>query len=86
MEKELVKKNMEKGKILNGRVVATKMKDTITVSVSSYKKHPKYGKFIKRDKKYLVHSPGNTHVVGEIIDIIETRPISKNKRFKVLEK
>ena len=86
MEKEIVKKNMENGKILNGEVVSTKMKDTITVSVSSYKKHPKYGKFMKRDKKYLVHSPNNTHVVGEKIDIIETRPISKNKRFKVLQK
>jgi len=86
MNENIEKKNTGGGKILSGKVVATKMKDTITVSVSSYKKHPKYGKFMKRDKKYLVHSPENTHVVGEMIDIIETRPISKNKRFKVLNK
>ncbi|MGB8815994.1 MAG: 30S ribosomal protein S17 [Minisyncoccia bacterium] len=86
MEEKSTKKNIGNGKVLHGVVVATKMKDTITVSVSSYNKHPQYGKFIKRDKKYLVHSPANTHTVGELIDIIETRPISKNKRFKVLEK
>ena len=85
-EEKLIKKNTENGKILSGKVVATKMKDTITVTVSNYKKHPKYGKFMQKDKRYLVHSPENTHKVGEIIDIIETRPISKNKRFKVLVK
>lgn len=86
MENTLVKKNIGNGKVLTGKVVATKMKDTITVSISSYTKHPKYGKFMKRDKKFLVHSPNNTHIVGETIDIVETRPISKNKHFKVLEK
>ena len=84
MKKEEVKKN--NGKVLTGTVVSTKMKDTVVISIDSFKKHPKYGKFIKRQNKIMAHDEGNKHKEGEIIDIVETRPISKNKRFKVLEK
>lgn len=84
MEKKLVKKN--NGKILKGTVVSTKMKDTIVISIDSFKKHPKYGKFIKRQNKIMAHDEGNTAKEGEIVEIIETRPISKNKSFKLLKK
>ncbi|MFA6340980.1 MAG: 30S ribosomal protein S17 [Candidatus Paceibacterota bacterium] len=83
MENKAIKQN--KGKILKGKVVSTKMKDTVVISIDSFKKHPKYGKFIKRQNKVMAHDEGNTCKEGEIIEIIETKPISKNKRFKVLK-
>jgi small subunit ribosomal protein S17 len=69
------------GKFFNGVVVKTAMKDTATVSVDSYVKHPKYKKYIRRSKKFLVHDPGNTKKVGDKVTIRETRPISRRKRF-----
>jgi small subunit ribosomal protein S17 len=84
MEKKEIKKN--NGKILKGKVVSTKMKDTVVISIDSFKKHPKYGKYIKKQKKLMAHDVGNACKVGEMIEIIETKPISKNKRFKVLRK
>ncbi len=84
METKEIKKN--NGKVLKGTVVSAKMKDTIVVSIDSFKKHPKYGKFMKRQNKIMAHDLGNKHKEGEVVEIIETRPISKNKRFTVLEK
>ena len=71
------------GKTLNGTVVKSAMKDTITVLVERYTKHPKYGKYMRTSKKYLVHNPGNTVAVGEKVIIRETRPLSKRKRFVI---
>lgn len=82
MEKIAVKKN--NGKVLKGVVVSTKMKDTVVISIDSFKKHPKYGKYIKKQNKIMAHDEGNLCKGGEIIEIIETSPISKNKRFKVV--
>lgn len=76
---------VKKGKVLSGTVISNKMKDTIVVSVERYEKHPKYGKFIKRRKKYKVHDAGNTAKIGDKVDIVETKPISKDKRFKLIE-
>lgn len=73
------------GKTLEGVVVKAAMKDTVTVSVERFVKHPKYKKFIRRSKKFLVHNPGNTLTVGQKVTIRETRPISKRKRFIVAE-
>lgn len=84
MEKTEIKKNI--GKVLKGRVVSTKMKDTVVISIDSFKKHPKYGKFIKKQNKIMAHDEGNKCKDGQIIEIVESRPISKNKRFTVLEK
>ena len=84
MEKTATKIN--NGKVLKGVVVSTKMKDTVVISINSFKKHPKYGKYIKKQNKIMAHDLGNTCKEGEIIEIVETRPISKNKRFKVLGK
>jgi small subunit ribosomal protein S17 len=71
-------------KRLSGVVVESKAKDTATVSVTRYTKHRKYGKFIKRSKKYLAHDPGNTHEIGQKVVIEEVKPISKRKSFKVV--
>jgi small subunit ribosomal protein S17 len=84
MEKTEIKKN--NGKILKGVVTSIKMKDTVVISINSFKKHPKYGKFIKKQNKIMAHDEGNTCKEGEIIEIIETKPISRHKRFKVLSK
>lgn len=69
------------GKQFSGTVVKTAMKDTATVLVERYVMHPKYKKYLRRGKKYLVHDPGNTAKVGDKVVIRETRPISKRKRF-----
>lgn len=75
-----------KGRVLRGTVVASKMVDTITVAVERYVKHPKYKKYLRRTKKYLVHDKGNTAQVGQQVDIREVRPISKNKHFELVTK
>lgn len=66
-----------------GVVVKTAMTDTATVAVERYVKHPKYKKYQTRTKKYLVHNPGNTAKVGDVVMIVACRPISKMKRFKI---
>ena len=71
-------------KILSGTVVSNKMKDTVVVSVERYEKHPKYGKFIKRRKKFKAHDIGNTKSVGEKVKMVESKPISKDKHFVVI--
>lgn len=71
------------GKVLRGTVVKSAMQDTVTVSVNRYVKHEKYQKYYSISKKYLVHNPGNTVSVGDIVEIRETRPISKLKRFVI---
>ncbi len=66
-----------------GTVVKTAMKDTATVEVSRYVKHPKYKKYQTRTKKYLVHDEGNTAQVGDQVTIVACAPISKLKTFKL---
>ncbi|MBP9717422.1 MAG: 30S ribosomal protein S17 [Candidatus Pacebacteria bacterium] len=76
----------QNGRVLKGTVVSTKMKDTITVAVERYVMHPKYKKFMRRTKKFLVHDAGNTAKEGAIVEIRETRPMSKRKHFTLLTK
>jgi len=78
--------NEGKGRVLQGTVVASKMQDTCTVAVERYVKHPKYKKFMRKTKKFLVHDAGNTAVVGSKVEIMETRPLSKRKRFALVTK
>lgn len=66
-----------------GVVVKTAMKDTATVRVDRFVKHPKYKKYFVRSKKYLAHDPGNTVQVGDKVTIVATRPLSKLKRFAI---
>ncbi len=68
---------------LKGVVVSDKMDKTVVVSVSRFVKHPKYGKFYKINKKYKAHDEENKYKIGDKVEIVETRPISKDKRFKV---
>lgn len=72
------------GKTFEGTVVKAAMKDTVTVAVERYVKHPKYQKYMRLSKKFLVHNPGNTVAVGDKVTIRETRPISKRKHFIVV--
>lgn len=70
-------------KTLTGVVVSTKMKDTIVIKVDRFVKVPKYERFMKISKKYKAHDVGNTKKEGETVTIVETRPISRDKNFKV---
>lgn len=81
MEKGTAKKNQQK---LTGVVVSTKMKDTVVVRVDRYVKHAKYEKFFTKSTKFKAHDLGNTKKEGDKVTIIACRPISKDKRFKVL--
>ena len=72
-------------KILNGTVVSDKGNKSITVSVERKYQHPILQKVIKTKKKYHVHDEKNSFKLGDKVSIIETRPLSKTKRFKVLE-
>ncbi len=68
-----------------GVVVAKKMKKTVTVKIERQLRHPLYKKIIKRQKKFLAHDEYEKCKVGDIVRIIETRPISRRKRWRVLE-
>jgi small subunit ribosomal protein S17 len=68
-----------------GTVVSTKTNKTITVLVENYTRHPLYGKRVKSSKKYAAHDETNKAKVGDIVRIVETRPISKTKRFALVE-
>ena len=72
------------GSHLKGVVVSDKMDKTIVVSVSRFIKHPLYGKFYKVSKKYKAHDEENKYKTGDKVEIVETRPISKDKKFKVV--
>jgi small subunit ribosomal protein S17 len=72
--------------LLKGVVVSDKMDKTVVVSVSRFIKHPLYGKFYKVSKKYKAHDEGNVFKVGDNVTIAPTRPISKDKKFKVVQK
>ncbi len=76
---------MNKGNILKGVVVSDKMDKTIVVSVSRFIKHPLYGKFYKVSKKYKAHDEENKYKIGDQVEIVETKPISKDKHFRVIK-
>ncbi len=71
-------------KKLKGVVVSDKMDKTVVVLVGRYIKHKKYKKYFKVSKKYKAHDPENKYKVGEKVMIEETRPISKDKHFRVV--
>lgn len=84
MAKKVKKEKENKGAILKGVVVSDKMDKTVVVLVSNFVKHPKYGKYYKISKKYKAHDEENKHKVGDKVEIMETRPISKDKKFIIL--
>ena len=71
-------------KVYRGRVVSDKMDKTITVAVDTRKKHPLYGKRVKYTKKFKAHDELNTAKEGDIVVIMETRPLSNTKRFRLV--
>ena len=72
-------------KVYQGRVVSDKMDKTITVIVETQKKHSLYGKRVKYSKKYKAHDEQNAAKTGDIVRIMETRPLSATKRFRLVE-
>ncbi len=72
-------------KVREGYVVSDKMDRTVVVEVEDRVKHPKYGKVIRRTKKYKAHDEGNACGVGDLVRLMETRPISATKRWRVAE-
>ena len=72
-------------KILSGVVVSDKMDKTVVVRITRFVEHKKYGKRIKIANKYKAHDETNSKKIGDIVEIEETRPISKDKKFKVIK-
>ena len=72
-------------KVYTGRVVSDKMDKTVTVLVETHKKHKLYGKRVKYSKKFKTHDEQNEARVGDVVRIMETRPLSATKRFRLLE-
>jgi len=68
-----------------GIVTGSKMNKSVVVSVVSREKHPKYGKFIKKTKTFMAHDEQNTCGMGDTVKIMETRPLSKLKRWRMVE-
>ena len=72
-------------KTRQGTVVSDKMDKTVVVRVERLTKHPKYTKVIKHTKKFKAHDEQNQCRVGDVVEIVETRPLSKEKRWRVTE-
>lgn len=71
-------------RVLQGTVVSDKMDKTIVVRVDRRVMHPLYGKTVKRSKKYMAHDPDNRFKIGDVVRIVECRPLSARKRWEVL--
>ena len=78
-----MERNLRKERI--GVVFSNKMDKSITVAVKWKEKHPIYGKFVSRTKKYHVHDEKNECSIGDTVRIMETRPLSKTKRWRLVE-
>ena len=85
MEQKTAQQNTKKKKTLKGVVVSSKMKDTVVVEVVRFQKHPKYGKYVTIRKRYKAHDAGNTKKDGDKVIIEQTRPLSKDKHFKIIQ-
>lgn len=72
-------------KVYRGRVVSDKMDKTITVIVETHKNHPLYGKRVKYSKKFKAHDELNEAKMGDVVEIMETRPLSATKRFRLVK-
>ena len=72
-------------KVRIGVVVSDKMQKSIVVAIKDREKHPLYGKFVKKTKKFHVHDENNEAHVGDTVSIMETRPLSRTKRWRLTE-
>ncbi|MBI3238711.1 MAG: 30S ribosomal protein S17 [Flavobacteriia bacterium] len=77
------KRNLRKERI--GTVTSDKMEKSIVVAVERKVKHPKYGKFVKKTTKFVAHDENNDCHIGDTVKIMETRPLSKNKNWRLVE-
>lgn len=73
-----------KRKVLRGTVVSDKMDKTITVQVSTQKSHPLYSKRVKYSKKFKAHDEMNEAKIGDVVEIMETRPLSSTKHYRLI--
>jgi len=78
-----MERNLRKERV--GRVVSNKMTKTITIAVDRKVKHPIYGKFVNRTTKFMAHDEKNEAKPGDVVKIAETRPLSKTKRWRLVE-
>ena len=72
-------------KVRTGKVVSNKMDKTIVVAVENHVKHPIYGKIVKRTYKLKAHDENNECNIGDTVRVVETRPLSKDKRWRLTE-
>lgn len=79
----MLERNLRKTRI--GVVYSNKMDKTITVTVERKVKHPIYGKFVKKTTKFHAHDEKNECTIGDIVKIMESRPLSKTKRWRLVE-
>ncbi|MDH4473171.1 MAG: 30S ribosomal protein S17 [Fluviicola sp.] len=77
------KRNLRKERV--GTVTSDKMEKSIVVAVERKVKHPKYGKFVKKTTKFVAHDENNDCHIGDTVKIMETRPLSKNKNWRLVE-
>jgi len=78
-----MERNLRKERI--GLVVSNKMNKSIVVTIERKVKHPKYGKFVKKTSKFVAHDEQNTCNIGDTVKIMETRPLSKTKNWRLVE-
>jgi len=83
MEAEKTTRNARKERV--GLVVSNKMDKSVTVAIERRMKHPMYGKFVKQTTKLMAHDENNDAGEGDTVRIMETRPLSKNKRWRLIE-
>ena len=79
----IVERNLRKTR--TGKVVSNKMQKTIVVAVEDHVKHPLYGKIVKRTYKLKAHDENNECNIGDVVKVMETRPLSKDKRWRLVE-
>jgi small subunit ribosomal protein S17 len=80
---KIMERNLRKER--SGKVVSNKMDKSITVVVESKMKHPMYGKFVSKSTKFMAHDENNDCNIGDMVRIQETRPLSKNKKWRLVE-
>ena len=85
-KKTTTEKKAVKNTVLLGEVVKAAMQKTVVVKVTRFEKHPKYQKYMTLTKKYKVHDENGIAKVGDKVEIVETRPISKDKHFTLVIK
>jgi small subunit ribosomal protein S17 len=83
METTTAERNSRKERV--GKVVSNKMQKSITVALDRKVKHPIYGKFMTKTTKFMAHDEKNEANIGDTVRIMETRPLSKNKRWRLVE-